>query len=94
VQAPRKLAVLAANLQKPEGSRERPPAKRALHIEPTAARRGPGACQSMQPVGLVTSLHPYYYIPVQPLRLDRRHASELHVSAADVPYYDFAAVRL
>jgi hypothetical protein len=48
----------------------------------------------MQPVGLVTSLHPYYYIPVQPLRLDRRHASELHVSAADVPYYDFAAVRL
>jgi hypothetical protein len=86
--------VLAANLQKPEGSRERPPAKRALHIEPTAARRGPGACQSMQPVGLVTSLHPYYYIPVQPLRLDRRHASELHVSAADVPYYDFAAVRL
>ena len=59
VQAPRKPAVLAVNLQKPEGSREWPPAKHALHIESTAARRGPGACQTMQPVGLVTSLLPY-----------------------------------
>jgi hypothetical protein len=47
----------------------------------------------MQPVELVTSLRPYYYNPVQPLRLDRRHAPELHVSAAAVPYYYFAAVR-
>ena len=88
--------MLAVNLQKPEGSREWPPAKHALHIESTAARRGPGACQTMQPVGLVTSLHPYCLIlppSRQATSLERRHALELHVSAASVRYCCFDTVR-